>query len=209
MPATGGIPATDGSAAALALIDDLEDGDGNIIPIDGRQGYWYTFNDGTLTGTQLPVWGGRIFRAQPITDRPGSNFAAWTQGSGFTNWGGGMGFYLNGSSGFYNANKYSGVTFWAKVAPNSMNGVRVDISDNQTVSDGGICTSCWNFFGKNMVLSTTWQRYSCLWSDLTQQVNWGDTFPAINPTKLREMRFGTLTTGVDFNIYVDDVSFIQ
>jgi hypothetical protein len=206
--ATGGAPATGGAAAALALIDNLEDGDGNIIPIDGRQGYWYTFNDGTMTGTQQPVWGGRILNAQPIFDRPDSKFAAWTLGSGFTNWGFGIGVFLNGPSSFYNASKYRGVTFWARLGSSSANVVRVDVSDSQTVSYvGGICSSCWDYFGKNFIMSTSWQRYSFAWSDLTQQ-GWGDQFPAIFPAAIREMRFATQATGITFEIYVDDLSFI-
>jgi hypothetical protein len=205
LPATGGFVATGG--APQYMIDDLEDGDGDIIVAESRGGYWYTFNDGTTTGWQSPVWGGRIFKAQPISDRPGSLFAAWTQGGGFTSWGAGMALYFRGTSSLYNANKYRGISFWAKIGVNAANVVRMNVSDNQTVSDGGICTDCWDHFGVTFVAYQTWQRYSYLWSDMTQR-GWGVPLaPAINPAKLRSIEFST-QEGIDFELYIDDIAFI-
>ncbi|HMA92531.1 MAG TPA: hypothetical protein VKP30_07585, partial [Polyangiaceae bacterium] len=123
-PATGGVVNTGGTApsttappALQAVIDDLEDGDGDLIQVGGRDGYWFTLNDGTTTGLQEPVWGSRIRSAYRIMDRGGSQYAAWTQGSGFTTWGAGFGLYLRTSARFYNAKRYQGITFWARVTP--------------------------------------------------------------------------------------------
>src|SRR5680860_338808 len=37
------------------MIDNMEDGDGALIPNGGRQGYWYTFNDESEEATQTPA----------------------------------------------------------------------------------------------------------------------------------------------------------
>jgi hypothetical protein len=203
--ATGGTTTT--TAVPLNVIDDLEDGDGNIYPIDGRLGYWHTFNDGSSAGEQKPEWGSRIFIAEPITDRSGSNYAAWTAGHGFTNWGAGIAVYVTDRAAYYDASKYQGITFWAKVDPESTNQVRFDITDVQTESDGGYCKSCWNYFGRTISLSTKWQRYGFVWGDLVQQSGWGDQFVKIIPSAIREIRFSTTAT-ITFSIYIDDVAFI-
>lgn len=206
--AIGGAFATGGTTAVPQyMIDDLEDGDGDIIRTESRGGYWYTFNDGTPSGWQLPEWAGRIFNAQSIGDRPGSKFAAWTQGGGFTDWGAGMALYFRGSSSFYNANKYRGITFWARVSPNCANVIRVNVSDDQTVSDGGYCTNCWDHFGVTLIVSTDWNRYGFSWSDMTQR-NWGiPQADKINPAKLRGIEFST-QQGIPFDLYVDDIAFM-
>lgn len=208
--ALGGTQATGGSVAVgQAMIDDLEDGNGDIIAAEGRQGYWYTFNDGTVTGTQLPVWDGRIITALALGDREGSKFVAWTSGAGFTDWGAGIGLYLKGNNAFYNANKYRGITFWAKVDPGRANVVRVGVADDQTVplDANSFCTACWDHFSVNIILSTSWQRYSFLWSNLSQG-GWGAPLAtAINNSKLRSIEF-RIQEAVDFGLYIDDIAFI-
>lgn len=192
-------------SVAQNLIDDLEDGDGDIYQSEGRKGYWYTFNDGSGSGMQQPVDNGRITAALPIDDN-GSRFAAWTRGSGYISWGGGLGLYLRLSNRYYNASKYQGISFWAKAARGSTNSVRVNVSDNQTVADAGICTDCWDHFGLAVVLSEQWGRYSFAWDDLAQR-GWGSPLvDAINPAKLSGIEFST-QEGVEFELYVDNVAF--
>jgi endoglucanase len=172
---------------------------------EGRNGYWYTFNDGSEAGIQQPVSNGRITSAQAVNDN-GSQFAAWTQGGGFRSWGGGLGLTFRLSNRPYNASKYRGISFWAKIAPGSTNSVRVNVSDDQTAADGGICTECWDHFGLAIVLSERWGRYSFEWKDLAQR-GWGAPLvAAINPAKLRGIEFA-IQEGVDFELYVDNVAF--
>jgi hypothetical protein len=208
----GGTAST-GGTTSTTLIDDFEDGNGELPKIGGRVGYWYTSNDSTLTGTQLPVYGSIIFAAQPIIDRPGSNYAIWTEGSGFTAWGAGLGAYLNTNASqgrFYDASAYRGITFWAKAEDGRANVIRFNVSNVATVADGNICTGngCWDHFGAWITLGTTWRRYSFLFSDLTQR-GWAVPLQSqLDITKLRGLEF-TVQAGVDFGFYVDDVAFIQ
>jgi hypothetical protein len=85
--------------------------------------------------------------------------------------------------------------------------MRVNVSDDQTVSDGKLCTNCWDHFGVSIVLSESWGRYSFLWSDLSQR-GWGSPLVAsVNPSKLRGIEFST-QEGVEFELYIDNVAFI-
>ena len=77
------------------LIDDMEDGDGEICNLNGRQGPWWTDGDPTsidLTpGKNVKFLPTRI----PSGTRGTSQFAARFSGSGFTSWGAVMGLNLN------------------------------------------------------------------------------------------------------------------
>jgi hypothetical protein len=218
VPTTGGVSATGGVSTVggtggtggnISLIDDMEDGVGDILSVDGRQGVWYTYNDQTAGSWQNPVYGGLMLRQTPITDRPGSNYAAYTTGGGFGDWGAGMGFDL-ASGSFYDASRYIGVTFWAKVDPGVANVVRFSIADRYSVPEGGYCSAnggCYDHFGLRLLLSTSWQRFSFAWSQLTQR-GFGAQRPAIDTTSLRSMQFDALE-GANFGIYVDDIAFLR
>jgi hypothetical protein len=75
----------------------MDDGDGRITTADGRQGSWWTDNDGTDGGVQFPdpnndFTMSSIGSTYPLT---GSKMAARTYGSGFTDWGATMAFDWN------------------------------------------------------------------------------------------------------------------
>ena len=75
----------------IALIDNMEDGDTWIRQWGGRYGMWYSFNDGTSGGSQIPSGDFEM------TDGgySSSNYSAGSSGSGFTDWGAGIGFDLS------------------------------------------------------------------------------------------------------------------
>src|SRR5262245_52042672 len=54
---TTGASSGAGGGLMVDLIDDMEDGDGQILQTMGRIGSWFSYNDGT--GTQTPLPGGQ------------------------------------------------------------------------------------------------------------------------------------------------------
>src|SRR5262249_25593922 len=102
------------------LIDNMEDGDASILMQGGRVGVWYTFNDMTVGGVQVPPAGANFIPDLiPGGGQNGSTRAAHTTGSGFTTWGAGMGFDLNNNGMTklpYNAGAFTGISFWGKGA---------------------------------------------------------------------------------------------
>ena len=75
------------------MIDDLEDGDDIIIQKNGRSGDWYTFDDETSSGVQVP---GKNDPCNPSKGgAEGSKFAMHTAGNGWAEWGAGVAFDLN------------------------------------------------------------------------------------------------------------------
>jgi hypothetical protein len=210
-----------GGALAEELIDDIEN---NLVPhlilqSHGRTGYWFSMNDGTPGGTQSPP----ASAFQMSAGGPdGSTFAAHLSGQGFTDWGIYMGFTLNktpqGFRNSYDARAYKGVTFWAKLGSNDMctpasscHLLRFNISTRDTERRSGVCTVCDDHFGYWQTLTTTWQKYTILFADLTQE-GWGVPGPANGTTfdsaRTYEVHFQAQPAGNPFDFWIDKISFV-
>jgi hypothetical protein len=87
-----------------------------------------------------------------------------------------------------NINAYSGITFWAAVAPGSeARAIRVQLNDANTDPRGGICnadnpasdTNCYNGFGTSVALTERFARYTVDFASLLQRPSWG--YPVSGP----------------------------
>ncbi len=193
------MPAPDG------LIDDFEDGNTQLAPQDGRDGYWWTGTDekgsAFLNADLGPVEGGGSGSSKAIhvygktSDAP----EAW-----------GINFGANFSSaGLYDAKRYVGIEFRAKVGTaDASRRVRLKIGDVNTHPDFGVCKDCWNHFGKDISLSTEWKEYTVLFSGVRQAEGWGDPRPShITVNQLFSLDF-SVGPGQAFDIWIDDVRFL-
>jgi hypothetical protein len=200
------------------LIDDMEDGVGDICNLGGRHGYWYVVGDGN-EGTTDPAQG-TAFEPTMIpggrpTVLPGgpstSHYAAHVKGSGFTGWGAFMGLNLDTealSNQPYNASLAAGITFAIK------NDVPVWVEfptlDTVLQKNGGNCVpsatnhNCNSHFSFYISTpNTDWAQYSVPFAALTQPyggtANW-------NPQQLLGLNFN-VGPGAPFEVWVDDISF--
>ncbi|AUX29473.1 MULTISPECIES: carbohydrate binding domain-containing protein [Sorangium] len=200
----------------LSLIDDMEDGDGAIIPLDDaenpRRGAWFVGNDDL--GTQKPAKNETFFMTSIEPPRGGSLSAAHSEADDkFTSWGALFGFRLNSNQtetnpGVYDASEFRGITFFARADSGSSTKVLVDVVDVQTWNKGGICsTQCDDHFNKIVTLTPCWTQYKIAFSELKQS-GWGQAFAAVDLTKVWgiQFRFGARS---GFNIWIDDVAFYR
>ena len=197
------------TSPTCALIDDLEDGNGAIISKCGRSGYWFTFNDGTVTGTQTPPLAGPFTPSAIPGGRAGSLYAARTYGSGFTDYGAGIGMQFAGGTTPYDAHGWSGIAFWARIGSGTVATMRMDFPDTTTDPHGGKCgTDCYDHFGLSLTFDTTWKYYVVKWSDLAQE-GWGFASPTgkIDAYHLYDMQIQTGSSSV-FDVWLDDVTFV-
>lgn len=192
------------SAPPDGIVEDFEDGNSQAVVLDGRDGYWWTHHDPNGSTIQpekfAPADGGANGSAKALhvqgTTATGGGAYGSSVGVNFT------------SSGLYDASKYAGISFKAKVGPNSTKNVRLKIGDANTHGELGTCRNCWNHFGKDFELSTEWQEYRVLFVDATQQPGWGDPRPSqISPDKLASIDF-TIAAGTTFDLWVDDVQLL-
>lgn len=190
-------PADDG------LIDDFEDEDRQTLPIAGRGGYWWKHADDH---------GSKFDEELTIVDHEDAGGFKAIYGRGET-----AGFdeaygVIVGANlapaDFYDATKYVGISFKAKVDEGANKKVRFKISDVNTHPDGKVCTDCWNHFGKDLTLTTEWQEYVILFAEFSQAPYWGAPRPAtIDTEKLMALDWSIGPAG-KFGLYLDDVQFL-
>ena len=195
-------PADDG------LIDDFEDENTQLNVIAGRDGYWWTKHDdkGSSIGPDpfIPSEGGA----------DGSGLAL--RGTGKTAvgdpavaWGAGFGVnFLTRQNGVYDASKYVGVSFKAKVGEISTRQIRFAIGDVNTHPNAGVCKVCWNHFSKDLIVTNQWKEFRVLFSEVQQQAGWGEPRPAaLTPSKLVSIDW-SISGGQVFDLWIDDIQFL-
>lgn len=196
------------AGATIEPIDRMEDGDGTIEMTAQRGGVWFSFND--LTGMQFPHWDDETFVMSEL-DPPlaGSHYAANSYGSGFSDWGAGIGFELYNQKP-YDLSRYAGITFLARRAQEKASALRFGVTDSATAPRGGQCLQdegCNDNFGSDLILGTTFRRYSFRWSELTQE-GWGLPHPdSINTSEVYGVRFQTKPLE-DFDFWIDDIALL-
>jgi hypothetical protein len=191
-----GSPASPGNPA---LIDDLEDGDEEILSNYGLSGEWYMVSDGT--GTLNPPVG-----AVPVPTNVGAAASGRSMhftSSGSTKWGAGIAVSLNAYGCGYDASKQSGIEFYLK----GSGSVLVQVATRQVVpvSDHGTCTAnCNDLFGTTISATSSWVQRKALFANLRQS-GWG-TAATFDPSQVLYVQF-TSVAGSSLDLYVDNLSF--
>ena len=198
---TGLRPADDGS------VDDFEDGNSQVNLEGGREGYWWTAKDekGSSIGPMpfVPAEGGGS--GSELSMHVEGDTVPGDTASGF--WGAEFGFNFLGK-GPYDASKYVGIAFKARIGGGTARSVRFNVGDINTHLNGGICKTCWNHFGKVVSLTPEWKEYRILFSDLRQEDYWGNPRPpAITPSQLFNGEF-KIGPGQHFDFWVDDLHLL-
>lgn len=197
------------AAAADGSIDDLEDGNNQVQLVAGRGGYWWTAKDDN--GSTIDPAG----ELKPSEGGAGSKLAVHVTGKTASGdpgkaWGAIVGLRL-AEHGLYDASKYAGISFKAKVGEKSGSAVRLKVADVNTDPSGQVCKdACYNDFGKDFTFTHDWQEYKVSFSEMRQQDGWGDPRPpSITPAKLSQIAWHLSTQGADFDLWLDDVRFLD
>jgi hypothetical protein len=188
--------------AADGLFDDIEDGNTQVVVTGGRDGYWWSASNSN----------GSFIEMSPDDGGPGNSQLAM-HASGETispgDWGAQAGVnFVSKTSDPYDASRYVGVAFKAKIGAKSTHNIRFDIGDVDTHPVGNLCTACWNHFGKDLVLTQDWKEYQVLFASTEQRPGWGNPRPAsIRPDKLISMVWN-VGAGETFDLWIDDIQML-
>jgi len=196
-----------------ALIDDLDDGDGDIPANDGRRGFWGLYSDGTGTVSPEPAPGcesGIEYHFEP------TDGAACMTGEGLSDWGAQLVVNLNPSTECgglacrYDVTVYTGVRF---TVSGSVSGEARFAMQTRSVADvesGGTCQEdCWDKYGATFDVGPEPQTIEFAFADLSQE-GWGMSL-AWDPSDVTAICFdlrlvdGEPLSFTDF--CVDDVEF--
>jgi hypothetical protein len=186
------------------LLEDWEENDSLVAPLDGRGGNWATYDDGT--GKQTPPDKSPLFPTRIAGGRGSSSRALHLIGGKFTNWGVTFGAEL-ANAACYDASAYAGVSFFAK-GPGVVK-VGLQMLDVQDEKYGGLCkTDCYNTHRKVVELSKSWKEYTVRWEELHQLYQAGPPLD-FDPSRVRFLEFGIGIEHTPFDLWIDDVSFVK
>jgi hypothetical protein len=190
--------------AADGALDDAEDNDTQVTKVGGRDGYWFTSadpNGSKIEPSPFKMSDGGAASSKRAIHINGQTSAAKDA------WGVLIGANMVGA-GAYDASPYAGISFKAKIGPNSTQKVRFKVGDVNTHPDGGVCKSCWNHFGKNLTLSSDWQEYQISFAEMRQEAGWGDQVKAVTPGKLISINW-SIGPGQTYDLWLDDIAFYE
>jgi hypothetical protein len=205
----GGTAGSSGGSTGPDVVDGFEDNDLTLEQTDGRGGVWYLVGDGTVGGKLTP---------SPLAPSPNSGapaalggYAMHVTATGFTGSGSILGADLRDQKLVYNASRFTGIRFWAKVAAGKNTKLRVQIADATTDKTGGKCVplstvpaeKCEDHFGYVATLTTSWAQYSILFKDMTQ-IGWGKSAPALDKAAVYGVQF-TAKPVPDLDLWLDEI----
>jgi len=188
---------------ADALIDDFDDGDGGILPRDGRSGNWFLTTDGT--GSTTP-------QAGPVTPVDGGSDGTkgmFVSGSNVTGWGVDLAApFVSIVDGCYDASAYTGVRLVAAgntdPANNSYGTFYLSIF---TAGVRAAPEAERNFYkiALDIDYGGIWVIHTVHWGDLAQLGGWGVQVP-FDPKEIYAV--SVAAEGPDIEFAIDDIEFI-
>lgn len=185
------------AAGKNPLLDDFEDGDDAVVPLEGRGGFWRWARETDSPGTApalIPV---------PRGDGlPHNRLAVHVKGAQLNDWGATV--ELDFRPRCYDAARYAGVTFQAR-GPG-----RVYLAAREVqvipVAEGGTCErDCHNPHVAKIDLVDGFRTYQLRWRELRQR---GIDRPPLDPSRLHSIAFLIRPEDTPYDVWVDDVSFL-
>jgi hypothetical protein len=193
-------------ADTLALLDDLEDGDGEAVRTPAREAYWFAGNDGSA-GTQLPVPGAILPDEEPSRQ---TNHALHFQVEGFEDWGASFGltlrYHRDGTSCPYNAMRFHGLRFRAR----GTGSLEVRLAQPHTTPPefGGTCKeACFDDYVRHIQLHEGWHTYVLAWDAFAQE-GFGEQAP-LDPTRILSVAFQSPPEDQPVEGWLDDIAWVD
>ena len=215
MPSSSGSGGTDsgpiGDTGTFAEneepIDDMEDGNAQLLMSGGRDGSWFVIKDETAGASTIPAAGASFTMVDNAVARGASERSAGLSGGGFGDWGAALTFNFRSLAGEtvlpYDASAYSGLTFYGRSLKGSLD-VRVTVPDASSHPAGGICAieNCYNHYHSDVTLSAEWKKYEIAFASLTKD---GDTSGSFNEMVVFAVEF-VVSGQTDFEFLIDDIA---
>ena len=209
--AAGAAPAAPKATAALAdpcreraaalgkspLLDDFEDGDDALSPVEQRAGFWRWARESDAPGTApalIPVP-----RFEPS---PRNRLSLHVKGGRLFDWGATV--EVNFRPSCYDASSYAGLKLQARGPGRIYLALReVGVIPN---AEGGTCErDCHNPHVVKIELSPEWHSYEFRWADLRQR---GIDTPPLDPSRLHSVAFLIHPEDTPYDVWLDDVRFL-
>jgi len=179
------------------LLDDFEDGDDELAPLEQRAGFWRWARESDAPGTApalLPV---------PRTEPSARNrLALHVKGGTLVDWGATV--EVSFRAACYDASAYGGIKLQAR-GPG-----RIYVALREVgvipLAEGGTCQrDCHNPHVAKIELSREWRSYEFRWAELRQR---GMDTPPLAPSRLHSVAFLIRPEDTPYDVWLDDVRFL-
>jgi hypothetical protein len=185
------------AAGRAPLIDDFEDGDDALAPLEHRAGFWRWARESDAPGTApalIPVP-----RPAPLER---NKLALHVKGGQLCDWGATV--EVNFRPPCYDATSYDGLELQAR-GPGRLYVALREVGDIPPFEGGSCERDCYNAHVAKIDLTRDWRRYPVHWAELHQR---GIGKPALEPSRLHSVAFLIRAEDTPYDIWIDDVRFL-
>jgi hypothetical protein len=180
------------------LIDDFEDGDDAVAPLENRAGFWRWAREIDAPGT-APA----LLPALRPEAAAGNRLALHVKGGPLRDWGSVV--EISFRPPCYDASRYAGIAFQAR-GPGRIYFAPREVSVIP-LAEGGACElDCHNPHVKKIDLTEGWQRYEVRWAETWQR---GVGKPALDPSRLNSLAFLIRPEDTPYDVWLDEVRFLE
>lgn len=180
------------------LIDDFEDGDDALAPLEQRAGFWRWARESDAPGTApalIPV---------PRSDATARNkLALHVKGGQLFDWGAIVEVSFRPSC--YDATSYDGLTLQAK-GPGRVYIALREVGEIPPFEGGSCERDCYNSHVAKLELGRGWHSYQVRWSELHQR---GIGKPPLDASHLHSIAFMIRAEDTPYDVWFDDVGFLR
>ncbi len=195
------LSAGDGERDAL-LVDDFEDGAAELPAIAGRDGSWILGWDMAATVPDPKV---EFSERCAARGRGAGHFSGFSSSDWGANWTAVLRKDVNSRALGFDASAYRGISFWAALGGEAARSaeVPVGVTTMDVAWNGGVCSTCMDYYRTTIALTHSWRRFSIQF-DALAQAGTGDPLVPLR----REALVGFIIWPTqDFDIWIDDVRF--
>jgi hypothetical protein len=186
-----------------SLIDDFEDQNARLLLVDGRDGTWAVYSDGTAPKI-LPAVNYPWHPQRLSPPRGESRYGLHVVGGKMPSWGAVVTVDL-ADGACYDVSSYAGLEFWAK--GNTRMHVSLTGIDSIPEARGGLCAGeCSQGAAKPVDLNKTWVRYRVSWDELRQATH---AVAEFDPARVVTLAFGFYSQDTPFDAWLDDIRFVE
>ncbi len=185
------------ASGAFPLLDDFEDGDDALPPLDQRSGFWRWARESDAPGT-APA----LIPVPRVGGGARQGLALHVKGGRLFDWGATV--EVNFQPGCYDATAYAGIKLQAR-GPG-----RVFVALREIgvipLAEGGSCEhDCHNPHVAKLELSADWRSYEVRWSELRPR---GLNTAPLDPSRLHSVAFLIHPEDTPYDVWLDDVRFL-
>jgi hypothetical protein len=207
--AAGAAP-TEPPYTVTKLLDDMEDGDGQL---SAGNGDWYVLRDESA-GVITPPQGEPFTMTLLTSPRGKSTHAAHVEVAGFTGWGAAIGFdftYVNMQRQPYDLADFRALRFWTRATEAAP--LRLQLPNADTDPFGNRCSgtegdnACYAHFSHGFEADTEWREVTIRFDDL-RQAGAGRRAESFDRRRVFSVFF-VLPSKQDLELFIDDVALVK